>query len=79
LVLVLVPIEQLRDLVREVAHATFPTLTTFNERHVRVDVCPASTTTSDHGIVHDGDFGLTKIGERTRSESAGGDVEERAK
>lgn len=55
LVLLLVPVEQLRHLVREVAHAALPPLPALDERHVGVDVGPAATTARDDRVRDDWD------------------------
>jgi hypothetical protein len=57
LVLLLVPVEHLRHLVRQVAHGTLPPVATLDKGHVRVDVGPASSASSDDGVLDDGHLG----------------------
>ena len=51
-----IKIEQLRDFITEVAHATFPSGTTFDKCDIGVDVRPTSTTTGNDGISDYWDF-----------------------
>lgn len=58
LTLFLIPVEELRDFVREVAHAALPALTALDEGHVGVDVGTAASAACDDSVGDDGDFSL---------------------
>jgi hypothetical protein len=53
-----IPVESLRHLVRQVAHAALPSLAAFDERNVGVDVRPAAAATGDNGVGDDGNLRL---------------------
>ena len=54
LIVCLIPIEQLRDLIAQVTHAAFPSVSVFQESDVGVDVRSATTTASYHSVGNDG-------------------------
>jgi hypothetical protein len=74
LVRLLVPVEELRDIIGEVAHRTLPSVAALDESDVGVNVGSASTASSDDGILDDGDFGLgsvRKVGRKERASERG--------
>jgi hypothetical protein len=50
LVGLLVPVEELRDVVGQGAHAALPPVAAFDKGHVRVDVGSAAAAASNHAI-----------------------------
>lgn len=55
----LIPVKQLRHVIREITHAALPSMASLDEGDVRVDVRPTSTTSSDHRIGHHRDLVLS--------------------
>jgi len=66
-----IPVEALRYLIRQVAHAALPPLSALDERDVRVDVRSAATAAGDDGVGNHGDFGVSRFERSVGGENEG--------
>lgn len=57
----LIPVEELRDFVAQIAHAAFPAVAAFDEGDEWVDVGSAAATSCDDRIGHYWDFGIALL------------------
>jgi hypothetical protein len=62
-----IPVKQLRHLIAQVTHATFPSCATLNKGNIGIDITPASPASGDYRIIDHGNRLITLLERSVRS------------